>query len=70
MERLRFYVYLGEMSIWNAIGKVLEIVNGYVIFSKIQSVYLRCSKYVDEVVESDSSEVGPLEVESMYRGVM
>ena len=70
MERLRFYVYLGEMSIWNAIGKVLEIVNGYVIFSKIQSVYLCCSKCVDEVVELDISEVGPLEVESMYRGVM
>ena len=62
MKWLGFNVYLGEMSSWDGVGEVLKIVNGYGILSKIQCVYVRCSYYVNEVVELCIGKVGPLKV--------
>jgi hypothetical protein len=70
MKWLGFDVYLGEMSIWDGVGEMLKIVNGYGILSKIQCVYVRCSYYGNKVVELCIVEVGPLEVQGMYGGVV
>ena len=62
MRWLGFDIYLGEMSSWDGVGKVLKVVNGYGILTKIQCVYLRCLYYVNEVVELCIGKVGPLKV--------
>jgi hypothetical protein len=62
MRWLGFNVYLGEMSSWYGVGEVLKVVNGYCILTKIQCVYVRCSYYVNEVVELCIGKVGPLKV--------